>query len=260
MMKKIIFNSFSGIILLLGCISVHAQKEIYEIRVFKLKSSAQLDITDNFLQNAYLPALHRLGLKNIGVFKPIANDTAEFKKIVVIVPYISLDVWRRTKSNIEIDSIYKAIGKPFLDADTDHLPFVRVESTLLEAFPDQPKLIPTTLKNHTDAIYELRSYESPTKVLHTIKVDMFNAGGEVKLFKRLDFQAVFYGDVLSGSHMPNLMYMVVFANAVAHEEKWKSFGSSDKWKTISTDPAYRNDISVNHIDSWLMHRTTYSDL
>ncbi len=53
--------------------------------------------------------------------------------------------------------------KPFLDADTAHLPFVRVESTILEAFPDQPKLIPTTLKSNPDAIYELRSYESPTR-------------------------------------------------------------------------------------------------
>ena len=102
-------------------------------------------------------------------------------------------------------------GKDFLNADTAHLPFTRVESTLLEAFPDQPKLIPTKLKNDPDAIYELRSYESPdTGTLHMLKVDMFNAGGEIKLFKDLDFQAVFYADVLSGSRMPNLVYMVVF--------------------------------------------------
>jgi|SRR5450432_314642 len=259
-MKKIIFSTLCAMIFLTSWIRVNAQKDIYEIRLYKLKSTSQIDITDNFLKNAYIPALHRLGIKNIGVFKPLSNDTAEFKKIVVIVPYISLDVWHRTKANIEIDSIYKAIGKPFLDADTSHLPFVRVESSLLEAFPDQPKLIPTSLKSNPDAIYELRSYESPTKNLHLIKVDMFNAGGEVKLFKRLDFQAVFYADVLSGSHMPNLVYMVVFASAAVREEKWKAFGSSDKWKTISTDPVYRNDISVNHIDSWLMQRTVYSDL
>ena len=61
-------------------------------------------------------------------------------------------------------------------------------------------------------MYELRSYESPTEELHRIKVNMFNAGGEVTLFKRLDFQAVFYSDVLSGSRMPNLIYMVVFTD------------------------------------------------
>ena len=34
-----------------------------------------------------------------------------------------------------------------------------------------------------DAVYELRSYESPTGELHMLKVNMFNAGGEITLFK-----------------------------------------------------------------------------
>jgi NIPSNAP len=259
-MKKMIGRGLLGFMLSTGCLFAHAQKDIYEIRIYKLKSAGQVDITDNFLKNAYMPALHRRGIKQIGVFKPISNDTAILKQIVVIVPYISLDVWHKTKSNIETDSVYTSEGKVFLDADTSHLPYVRVESTILEAFPDQPKLIPTSLKSDPDALYELRSYESPTKNLHIIKVDMFNAGGEVKLFKRLDFQAVFYADVLSGSRMPNLVYMVVFANAAAREEKWKVFLTSEKWKNISADPKYRNDISVSHIDSWLMRRAEYSDL
>jgi hypothetical protein len=259
-MKKLFVSGILLCMIVGSSVSALAQKYIYEIRVFKIKSALQEEITDNFLKNSYMPAMHRLGFKQIGVFKPISNDTAQIKQICVIVPYITLDVWRKTKINLNADSEFVATGRAFLDADTSHLPFLRVESTLLEAFPDQPKLIPTPLKSNPDAIYELRSYESPTKALHQIKVEMFNAGGEIKLFKRLNFQAVFYGDVLSGSRMPNLVYMVVFANAADREAKWKAFGASDEWKTISTDPKYRNNISVNHIDSWLMHRTNYSDL
>jgi len=238
----------------------YAQKDIYEMLVYKLKTAEQITATDNFLKDAYLPAMHRLGIKQIGVFKPVANDTAEIKKIIVLVQYISLDVWQRTKSNINMDLVYESAAKSFADADTSHLPYVRLESTIMEAFPDQPKLIPTSLKSNPDALYELRSYESPTEELHRVKVNMFNAGGEVILFKRLDFQAVFYSDVLSGSRMPNLIYMVVFANAAAKEEHWKAFGSSPEWKTISVDPKYRNNVSVSHIDSWLLKRTAYSDL
>jgi len=106
----------------------------------------------------------------------------------------------------------------------------------------------------------LRSYESPTKQLHRTKVDMFNEGGEILLFKRLDFQAVFYGDVLSGNRMPNLEYMVVFSDTASRNAHWKAFGNSPEWKNISVEPKYRNNISVNHIDSYLMHRTSYSDL
>jgi hypothetical protein len=251
-MAFILMNAF--------CLIGYAQKDIYELRIYKSKTADQIASTDNYLKDAFIPAMHRLGIKQIGVFKPVANDTAEIKKIIVLVQYISLDVWQRTKTNIMNDPVYTAAAKPFLDADTAHLPFSRMESTIMEAFPDAPKLIPTTLKSSPDAIYELRSYESPTEELHRIKVNMFNAGGEVALFKRLDFQAVFYSDVLSGSRMPNLIYMVAFANTAAREEHWKAFGSSPEWKKISLDPNYRNNISVNHIDSWILKRTLYSDL
>jgi len=259
-MKKQIARLTGFFVLISMCLVGFGQKEIFEIRVYKLKTNDQVNATDNYLKDAFLPAMHRLGIKQIGVFKPVSNDTAEIKQIIVLVPYISLDIWRRTKINIETDAVYTAAAKGFIDADTNHYPFIRIESTLMEAFPDQTKLIPTTLKLHPDALYELRSYESPTEELHRVKVDMFNAGGEIELFKRLDFQAVFYADVLSGNHMPNLVYMVVFADAAARNEHWKSFGSSNEWKTISVDPRYRNNVSVNHIESILMHRTLYSDL
>jgi len=259
-MKKLYAGLISFILMNSFCAISYAQNDIYELLVYKLKTADQISATDNYLKDAYLPAMHRLGIKQIGVFKPVANDTAEIKKVIVLVQYVSLDVWKNTKSNILNDAVYLSAAKTFRDADTAHLPFTRAESTIMEAFPDAPKLIPTPLKSNPDAIYELRSYESPTEELHRTKVNMFNAGGEVVLFKRLDFQAVFYSDVLSGSRMPNLIYMVAFANTAAREEHWKAFGSSPEWKKISTDPMYRNNISVNHIDSWILKRTSYSDL
>jgi len=259
-MKKFYAGLAAFILMNAFCMISYAQNDIYELIVYKLKTADQMTATDNYLKDAYIPAMHRLGIRQIGVFKPVANDTAEIKKVIVLVQYISLDVWRKTKSNILNDAVYTTAAKPFRDADTSHLPFTRAESTIMEAFPDAPKLIPTTLKSNPDAIYELRSYESPTEELHRTKVNMFNAGGEIELFKRLDFQAVFYSDVLSGDRMPNLIYMVAFANTAAREEHWKAFGSSPEWKKISTDPVYRNNVSVNHIDSWILKRTSYSDL
>jgi hypothetical protein len=259
-MKKIIVRLAGLLMLNAFCFMAQAQKEFYEIRQYKMKTAEQIGSTENYLRDAFLPALHRLGIQNIGVFKPIANDTAAVKLLFVLVPYGSLDIWQQTKNSLETDPVYTVAARAIADADTSHYPFTRMESTLLEAFPDQLRMIPTTLKSNPDAIYELRSYESPSEELHRTKVRMFNAGGEIPLFKRLDFQAIFYADVLSGCRMPNLMYMIVFANMTAHDEHWKAFGGSPEWKQISTDPQYRNKISVNHIDSWLMRRASYSDL
>src|SRR5437764_12909299 len=118
----------------------HAQKDIYELLVYKLKTADQIAATDSYLKDAFIPAMHRLGIKQIGVFKPVANDTAEIKRIIVLVQYVSLDVWQKSKTNILNDAVYLTASKAFADADTAHLPYGRVESTIMEAFPYSPKL------------------------------------------------------------------------------------------------------------------------
>lgn len=242
------------------CFSAIAQKDIYEIQTFLLKSDQQVQATDQYLKNAYLPALHRMGIQHIGVFKPIANDTASVKKIVVLVTYSSLENWQKTKTSLPQDKIFTDAARPFSDADTSSIPFARMESTLLEAFPKQIKMVPPAIAVNAETVYELRSYESPTLHLHDKKVRMFNEGGETVLFHRLGFNAVFYAEVLSGSRLPNLMYMIVFDNARSHDEHWQTFRNDPEWKKISGDPLYENPVSVSHIDSILMHRTEYSDL
>jgi hypothetical protein len=117
------------------------------------------------------------------------------------------------------------------------------------------------LKNSlTERIYELRSYESPTEHLHKTKVRMFNEGGEIALFKRLNFNAIFYARVLSGSKMPNLMYLTTFENMAEHDAHWKAFGNSPEWKALTAMPEYENKVSVSRNESILMHPAEYSDL
>ncbi|MCW3108377.1 MAG: family containing protein, partial [Segetibacter sp.] len=41
------------------------EKDIYEIKVYRMKTNDQVTQVDNFLKNAYLPALHRLGVSSI---------------------------------------------------------------------------------------------------------------------------------------------------------------------------------------------------
>ena len=87
---------------------------------------------------------------------------------------------------------------------------------------------------------------------------MFN-NDEINIFNRLKFNPVFYGKVISGGRMPNLMYMPVFKSVEDRNAQWKIFGDDPKWKEISADSVNENDVSVNHIDSILMHSTSYSD-
>src|SRR5690606_26546023 len=82
---------------------------------------------------------------------------------------------------------------------------------LLTAFIDSPNVqLPNLASPKSERVYELRSYEGPTEAYYRNKVDMFNEGDEIGLFKRLGFNAVFYGEVIAGSRMPNLMYLTTF--------------------------------------------------
>ncbi len=239
--------------------SAPVKKDFYEIKIYHLKNNAQVEQTDAFLKNVYLPALHNAGLKNIGVFKPIANDTAAVKFIYVFIPFSSANSWAGISGKLEKDANYISGAKIFMEAPSDNAPYERMESILLDAFPGQPRLVVPPSKNPA-RIFELRSYESPTENLHKKKMAMFNIGGEIEIFNRLGFNPVFYAKVLSGSNMPNFMYMPIFESVEQRNAQWKRFGDDSVWKDISTRPENENKVSVSHIDSIIMHAAEYSDL
>jgi hypothetical protein len=245
------------LIIISSSLFAKGQRDFYQIKIYHLKNNEQVVLVDEYLKNVYLPALHRLNIKNIGVFKPIANDTASVKFIYMLIPFKSEGDWVKLDKNILKDEAYTAAAKSFLAANADKAPYERIESILLEAFSGQQQLLLPTTKS-AERIFELRSYECPTENLLAKKTAMFNRD-EINIFKRLGFNPVFYGRVLSGSRMPNLMYMPIFNSVQERDAQWKVFGNDSKWKEISADPANENKVSVSHIDSILMHSASYSD-
>jgi len=258
----IAYNSrFILIIILLLSFSVSSfavSPDYYQIQIFRLNGNEQEAKVDNYLKEAYLPALHRAGISKVGVFKPIESDTLAGKRIYVWIPFKSLGHFAKIQEVLTKDRVYQAKGIDFLGAPFNQVPFRRKESILLKAFPHAPNfMIPTHKTPPADRIYELRSYEGPTENLFRQKVKMFNEGGEIKLFKRLDFNAVFYAEVISGSTMPNLMYLTTFADMPTHDKRWATFRADTEWKTLSALDEYKNTVS-NSVKQ-LLHPTNYSD-
>jgi len=234
-------------------------RESYEIRVYHFTTSAQEQQIDSYLKNAYLPALHRQHIANVGVFKPIANDTTADKRIYVLVRLESFEQSFEIREKLKKDADYQAAGGDYLNTVYNQPAYVRMESILLRAFPMAPAMqLPALTGPKQDRVFELRSYESPSEKLHINKVQMFNEGGEVALFKRLEFNAVFYAEVVSGSHMPNLMYMTSFENIASRDQHWKTFSADPEWKRVSGLPEYQHNVS--HSDIILMHSAEYSDI
>lgn len=251
------FTIIAAFLICLGSFVKAADGYYYQLKIYHFKTDAQQSRVDAYLQNAYLPAMHRAGIKNIGVFKPVESDTLG-KRLYVFIPYKTFGEIKKIDMALAADQQYLTDGKDYIDALYNDATYTRMETILLSAFPKMLFAeIPKLTANKADRIYELRSYESATEKQNINKVGMFNDGDEVALFKRLGFNAVFYSEVIAGSHMPNLMYMITFNSMADHDRLWKAFGNDPYWKTLSAKPEYQNNVS--HIDAIFLHPTAYSD-
>ena len=232
--------------------------DVYEITVYHFATAQQEIILDTYLQTAYMPALHRQNKKNVGVFKPIANDTSADKIIYVITPFKSFDEIQTSEKLIENDSAYIIAAKDYINTSYQTPSYTRMEKIILAAFELSPQMkLPQLHSDKKDHVYELRSYESATENYHVNKVKMFNTGGEVNIFNRLNFNGIFYGDVIAGSHMPNLMYLTSFENMQDRDTHWKNFTDDAEVKKIFAMDEYKNNVSK--ADIILMHAASYSD-
>jgi len=240
-------------------LAMAAKRDFYQIQTYRLSDKAQEVRMDKYLKTVYLPALHRAGIKTVGVFKPVASDTAAGNQIMVFIPLTSPNQLDKLQVTLAADAAYQTAGADVLKAPYNGVAFARKESVVLKAFKDAPRLFtPKFTTKRSEQVFELRSYEGATEYLYRQKVKMFNEGGEIALFKKLDFNAVFFSEVISGDLMPNLMYMISFDNMESHDTHWSAFSNHPEWKKMSSLDEYQN--TVSRIVRVLYYPTDYSDI
>ncbi|MCC8407389.1 NIPSNAP family protein [Mucilaginibacter sp. UR6-1] len=240
--------AFAVVLFVLTAVGASAKDvSYYQLKVYHYKTAAQFEQLNQYLEKAYVPALHRYGIKKVGVFATLPEDTAD-RRVYVFIPIKGLNKLEEIDQRLAADQKYIADGAAYLNAPYNGSPYTRIENILLKAFAGMPKPeVPALKSPKAERIYELRSYESATEKYHQNKVEMFNDGDEISLFKRLGFNAVFYSQVLSGARMPNLMYMTTFNNRQDRDKHWETFGSDGVWKILSAKDQYKNNVSRNEI-------------
>ncbi|MFD1139560.1 NIPSNAP family protein [Larkinella insperata] len=238
--------------------SAHQQNtapEFYELRIYTLKNGKQQKVVENYLQNAVIPAYNRLGSKTVGVFTEHLPQSQS--KLVVVIPFSSLDEYFSRPEKLSKDSAYQQAAADYLNAEATNPPYERIESSLMRAFADMPKLEAPEKKPR---IFELRRYESHNETAGKKKIEMFNEGGEIKIFKRVGLTPVFFGETLIGAFRPNLTYMLTFDDMAEHDRNWKTFGSDPDWKKVSSLPEYANDRILSNINRMFLIPTAFSQI
>jgi NIPSNAP len=238
--------------------SVGKGRYFYELRRYHLSSGPQQKLCDEFFRAALVPALNRLSISPVGVFSvTIGPDTPS---LYVLMPSLSLDTLVTVEVRLAQDADYLKAGAAFLNAPATEPAFVRMESSLMQAFEKMPGLtVPKAAATGGARVFELRTYESATDQDHKRKVEMMQSGEEA-IFAKAGFTQVFYGDTLIGARMPNLTYMLSYESVSLRDQLWKAFSTAPEWKAMQSDPRYAFEAIVSSITNTILTPTAYSQI
>lgn len=225
-------------------------REFYQIRRYTLQSGPQLKLTEDYFGNALIPALGRLALGPIGAFR--VDYGPEIPTYYLLVPGPSSSVLAELDLHLRKDEAFLQAAAPFWNAPATSPAFQRIEASLLVAFAGWPRLTPpASASEKGKRIFQMRTYESPSNRDHVRKVEMFHSG-EFEIFKSAGFHPVFFGDTLMGPRMPNLTYMLAFADMTELEAKWNLFRNAPAWKELSAAPRFAFEPIVDNITNLVL--------
>ena len=214
------------------------KRDYYELRHYRIKSKDKQKLVLDFLKAAAIPALNRIHIAPVGVFTILEGDNHD---LYVLLPHKSLESVVTASSLIVSDAEYQKAGAKLLNAPKSDSAYERIESSLMLAFEAIPKLeMPT--KRHS-RIFQLRIYESHNSLAGKKKVEMFNTGGEITIFRHTGLNPVFFGRSLVGTRLPNLTYMLGFDDMDAKEKGWDRFRNDPGWKKLKAEPYYKDTVS-----------------
>jgi len=229
-------------------------REFYELRKYHLRRGPTQKRFDDFYREAAIPAMNRAGMTPIGVFSIMTGPDSP--TLYVLLPHKSAEAFASSNERVRADADYQKAGAEFINAPATDPSYVRVESSLLLAFENMPKIEVPAKKTR---MFELRTYESHSKKANKKKIEMFNTG-EIAVFRRTGLTPVFFGETLIGPKMPNLTYLLVFENMTEHDKNWGQFGSDPEWKKLSTTPGYTDAEIVSNISNVFLRPTAYSQI
>src|SRR5262249_909490 len=245
-----------------GAPAADAPPSVYEWRQYSLRNGAGARRLDDYLQNALIPALNRLGHAPIGVFQVTFGMPTP--TVFVLTPSTTSgggDSLLARESKLDRDDGYLRAAAGYLDASAADPVYVRQEAALLSAFPQFPHVsVPAATASKGPRMFELRTYESHNERAHRAKVKMFAEMGEIDIFRRAGLTPVFFSRTVAGTRMPSLVYMLVHENMAAREKSWSAFSTDPDWRKLAQTPGYTDPDIVSNITTVFLRPAAYSQI
>ena len=213
-------------------------RDFYEWRIYRQASEDKARTLDAFMKNAAIPAFNRMGVEPVGAFherdKPLSD-------LYLLLRYKKLETFINASSVLMADETFLKDGKDVIEATSDDPAYARIESSFMLAFEECPVVEVPEKKD--GRVYELRIYESHSLIKHKKKVEMFDGGGEIAIFRKTGLHPVFFGETLIGEKLPNLTYMITCDDQDAHRSAWAAFRDHPDWVALRGKEEYADTVS-----------------
>jgi len=228
---------------------------VYLLQRFYLQQGTQSARMHDYLGKAALPALSKVhsGPKIVleGLVVPHSPQ------VVVILGFQSIEEFWAVRAKLNADKelenafeAWQAGAEP---------PFERQTNALLEATDYSPEVVPLDPQPQAPRIFELRVYNSPTYRQLRAVHERF-AGPEIRIFHRSGVHPILYTSTVIGPDMPNLTYVIPFADLAAREKAWNAFSADPEWPKVRQESIDKGGQIVISNQISLYRATAYSPI
>jgi hypothetical protein len=236
-----------------------ATREYYELRRYRLRRGPMTRRADDYFRDALVPALRRHGTGPVGVFNITVGPDSP--TLYVLIPHPSIESFATLGVKLAADEAYQKAGAAFLNAPATDPSYVNLDIVLLRAFEGLPRLeVPAAAATNQPRVFELRTYRSHGEPAEMKKVEMFERGGEVAVFRRVGLQPVFFAQGLAGPELPSLTYLLTYPDLATREKNWNAFRNDPEWKKLSATPGYTDAEIVSSITNVILAPAAYSQV
>jgi hypothetical protein len=254
--RRTFFSLPLGAALLNAQTSAPPQRAILELRYYHLRSGKQVEKTTAYLQHGMVPAAERAGIKPFGCFSALIAPDTPF--MLTLASYPNMAAFDVAREKLSADKEFQTAVDEF--NTIGELSYIRMENSLLSAFPSYPSVTPPPAAEKASArVFEIRTYESPSDKGLARKIKMFGEG-EFDIFRRLHMLPVFAGQTIVGTRMPTLTYMLAFDDLAAREKCWNAFGADPEWQKLRTTGGIPDGELVDNITNTIVRATPFSPI
>ncbi len=203
-----------------------------------------------------MPALKRAGAGAVGVFRNSIAPEGPF--INSLVSYPDLAAYETVQDKLAADEDYRKQADAYYNDPQGHWLRAHRKPSSSRVFQGAGNRSPACQGRGPDIRAAHVRIEQPRDASR--KVEMFQTGGEIAIFRKSGLLPVFFATTIVGTHMPNLTYMLAFDSLAAREHGWGVFGASPEWKELRARPGLSDIEMVSNISNIILTAAPGSEI